>query len=170
MPELSTLTAAPRADVLPGYEFAQFTFAMFGMAEEELERRHVRNACLGAADATGDIQDKVLRLALEDVREGRLAYGSPAFDAHAKALSSLPILLWTCLRRKHPGMAPTDAESLITPENEREVYWAVMECMRYRRPEPGKKKAGTTEETSTSPEVGPNISPFSPSTESAPTK
>lgn len=168
MSEIAKLTAAPRADVLPGYELSQFTFSMYGMVEEELERRHIRNAALGAADAPAEVRETVLKLALEDVREGRLCFGHSAFDAHVKAQSTLPMILWICLRRKHPGLIQADAEKLVTPDNERAVYWAVLECMGYRRADPGKKKAGET--TDTPPDNGPSISPSSPNTESDPTK
>lgn len=167
MSELATLTAAPRADVLPGYEFSRFTFAMFGMVEEELARRHVRNASLGAVDAPADIQDKVLRLAVRDVLDGLFAHGTPAFDAHIKAKASFPMVLWICLRRRHPGMVPAEADALITPENEERLYWAVLECAGYRAPEPGKKKE--VEATDPSPDSGPGFSPHSASSDSPPT-
>lgn len=145
MSELAGLVGSPRSDVIPDYVMSPFQLFEFGECEEEFGRRHVSLAAAACDGADPSIRDTIVGVALNDVAVGSFNYGTVGFDARARAISSLPFLLYLSLRINHANITLAKASALLTPDNRMNVHRVVLSLMGYDKPV--KKKPTPTETT-----------------------
>lgn len=129
--DLSKLSAAGDSASLPGFILSPFRIHQFGQAGQEWASRYLYAVGQAADRLTDRIADKLVSRAADDVRRGRLAYGTDDFDAACFAPEHLPFLLWLSLQPKHPQLTREQAAALLSPENERTVRRAVLEMAGY---------------------------------------
>ncbi len=127
MSELGELTAAGRADLLPGHTLSPWRLVTIAEAEEEMERRHIATCVAGAIALPQPAQRLVAEAATRDIRDGAFKYRAPGFDRVLLSPSFTSLRLWLSLRARHPGVTRAQAARLITADNEIAVYYATCE-------------------------------------------
>jgi hypothetical protein len=152
--DLANLTAAPGADVLPGHVLSPAGLAEFGIIEKEFSREHLAQAADAGADQPKAIADRLLSLAMADVRAGEFNWGRLGFDAKCASGEALPFLLWVVLQIKDSKVTREQAKALITQENQYTVRRAVLECLGFdfTSPKPNAAVANESKQTAAAAE------------------
>jgi hypothetical protein len=167
MTELAQLAGAGRTDVLAGYELKPWRLIEYADAEQEFAQRHLRAAGEAAKDLPKEVADRVIALALADVKRGDFSWGVSNFDRQLFLASNLPFVLWLSLRQKHPKLKRVETAELLTDENQGVVQKAILEMLGFDFATPDKKKARQGKLKSRT--LGENISPTSAKSASSPT-
>lgn len=142
MPDLADIVAAPRSDILPGFQLSPFSIDMIAQAEFEFARKHLEVVAAAAEIATDRIARLMLSIANNEIANKQFVYGANGFILSAFSTSNLPFLLWLTMGEKHPTMMLPAVRPLITKANEDKVKRGVLELLGYdfSKPKDEKKK------------------------------
>jgi hypothetical protein len=165
MTEMAELIGAGRSDVLPGYVLKPWRLIEYADAEQEFAQRHLRAAGEAAKDLPREVADRVIALALADVKRGDFSWGVSNFDRQLFLASNLPFVLWLSLRQNHAKLRREQAAELLTEENRGPVQKAILELLGFDFAAAPKKKP----EATGSPSPGDSALPTSEPTASLPT-
>lgn len=139
MSTLTTATNAPAESLaLPGYRYSRWALNEYGEAEQRVAALHLKAANDAASlilDANGrpDIVAKTtyMRMAMDDVRNKTLNYGSPAFDEWATSISSLPFIFWLSVRRNNKNITSEAEAALLLSTVEEKQGEILKEVLQY---------------------------------------
>jgi hypothetical protein len=131
MTELAQLAGAARTDVaaLPGYNLSPWRLEEYADAEQEFSQRHLRAAAEAGIGLPREVSDRIIGLALADVKRGDFSWGTLNFDKQLFLASNVPFILWLTLRKKHPETKREAAAKLITEENRHVLHKAILELL-----------------------------------------
>lgn len=158
MSQLSELTGAERADVVPGYVLSPLRLVDYGVAEDAFARWHLRRVCRGVKPLPAEAQAKAVGKAVDDVAGGHFTLGMPAFEAAARSARGSMLMLYLSLRVRHPQVTPKMAHELYGTGDEGKITRALFELLGYGGRSPKKAKAplaqssgATSSDTSATP-------------------
>lgn len=134
-----------------GMVFKKFRLRDYATVEKRIREDFLATAIAAAEKASPAMQDRILNLAIAQLKDGHLRYGRRGFDEQAQSVTMLPFLLWVALRITDPEMEESEIDELLTPENESRIYWKVMAQMGYEPKKEEPKKPKGKRKTSTSP-------------------
>lgn len=134
MSEIADLTAAGRADLLPGYILSPFTWGMYGQCEQEWEQQLLADAAKASFGLPIPTAEALFGAAITKKTSGMYAHGAPGFDMKANARTSVPFLVWLSLEPKHPQMTRGEVAKMVDALPKSDFYKlrrGVLELMGY---------------------------------------
>lgn len=101
MSELASIVNAGNS-VIPGHVLSEPGIEDIGMAERYCEEAYFAKIAGGAVGLPPTLRDAQLDAAREDIRKGKLAFGTNDFDWWANRTTSAPLLTMLCIRPTNP--------------------------------------------------------------------